>query len=107
LGELFKKEKRYSDAEKAYRDTLAGRTRALGPEHPDTADSAYQLACVLALEGKRDDAFSNLQFAVEHALPAETRQGLEKEEGFKSLHGDPRFDSLVAASRQSPATAQK
>jgi hypothetical protein len=35
------------------------------------------LACALALEGKRDEAFANLQYAVAHALPAEIRQGLE------------------------------
>lgn len=32
-----------------------------------------------------------------------TRQGLEKDEDLKSLHGDPRFDALVASSRQRAA----
>lgn len=100
LGDLLKKEKRYSEAEKAYRETLEGRRRALGTGHPDTAATAYDLACVLARGGKRDEALSNLRFAVEHELPAETRQGLEEDEDLKSLHGDPRFDALLASSRQ-------
>jgi hypothetical protein len=62
---------------------------------------------VLALDGKRDDAFANLKFAVEHALPAEVRLGLEKDPDLISLHGDPRFDSLVVAARQPAAAAQK
>jgi hypothetical protein len=61
------------------------------------------LASVLALDGKREEAFSNLRFAVEHGLPADTRRGLEKDEDLKSLNGDPRFDALVAASRQRAA----
>jgi eukaryotic-like serine/threonine-protein kinase len=103
LGDILKKEKRYSEAEKPYRETLEGRRRALGDGHPDTAATAYDLACVLALGGKRDEALSNLRFAAEHELPAETRQGLEKDEDLKSLHGDPRFDALIASSRQHTA----
>jgi eukaryotic-like serine/threonine-protein kinase len=103
LGEVLKKEKRYAEAEKAYRGALEGRRRALGAGHPDTASAAYDLARVLALEGKRDEAFANLQFAVAHELPADTRQGLEKESELKSLDGDPRFDALLASSRQRAA----
>jgi hypothetical protein len=104
---LLKREKRYADAEAAFRQTLEGRRRALGPGHQDTAATAYDLACVLALEGKRDESFSNLRYAVENALSAGTRVGLEKETDLKSLHGDPRFDALVASARQPAAAVQK
>jgi serine/threonine protein kinase len=107
LGNLLKSEKRYPEAERAQRDTLQGRRYALGLGHPDTASTAYDLACVLALEGKRDEAFANLQFAVEHDLPADTRQGLEKDTDLKSLHDDPRFKALVGSSRQHTAAIQK
>jgi non-specific serine/threonine protein kinase/serine/threonine-protein kinase len=107
LGNVLKKEKRYPEAEKVYRQALDGRGRALGAGHPDTASTAYGLACVLALEGKRDEAFTNLQFAEEHALSADTRKGLENDTDLKSLHGDPRFDALVADARQRIAAAQK
>ena len=78
----------------------------LSPGHPDTAYAAYDLACVLALEGKRDEAFANLQFAVEHGLTADNCQGLEKDTELNSLHGDSRFDSLVASARRRAASLQ-
>jgi len=107
LGDLLKQEKRYPEAEKVFRETLDGRRRALGPDHPDTASAAYALACILALEGQRDQAFANLQFAAAHALPAETRQGLEKDADLKSLRGDPRFDAVLASARLPAAAVQK
>jgi serine/threonine protein kinase/Tfp pilus assembly protein PilF len=107
LGKLLRRVKRYSEAEKVYKEALEGRRRALGPGHPDTAATAYNLAGVLALEGKRDEAFANLQYAVEHELPGETRSAIKKEPDLESLHGDPRFDSVLASSRQRAATVQK
>jgi hypothetical protein len=100
LGNLLKKRKLYPEAEKVYRQVFDGRTRVLGAANPDTAHSAYGLACVLSLEGKRDEAFTNLQFAVEHALSPDVRKGLESDPDLNSLHGDPRFDTLLAATPQ-------
>ncbi|MGA7633951.1 MAG: tetratricopeptide repeat protein [Terriglobales bacterium] len=88
------------------RQVLDARSRVLGADNPDTANSAYGLAGVLALEGKRDGAFKNLQFAVDHALNADTRNGLESDADLKHLHGDPRFAALLAAARQSAAAPQ-
>ena len=97
LGNLLKKEKRYPEAEKVYRQVFDGRTRVLGAANPDTAHSAYELACVLALEGKRDEALTNLQFAIEHALSTDVRKGLANDPDLNPLHGDQRFDTLLAA----------
>ena len=107
MGNLFKAEKRYRDAERAYRDALAGRRRALGDSHPHTAETAYKLACDLALEGKRDEAFSNLRFAVEHELNAGIRSGITKDEDLKSLRADPRFEQTLASSRRQAAAVPK
>jgi eukaryotic-like serine/threonine-protein kinase len=103
LANLLKNEKRYAESERTFHEALEGRRRALGIGHPDTAATAYDLACVLALDGKRDEAFANLKFALEHGLSTETRQNLEKDEDLKSLHGDPRFDAIVAAAQKSAA----
>ncbi len=94
LAGILKNEKRYAEAEMFFERTLDGLRRAVGPNHPDTAKTAYDLAEVLALEGKRDASLTNLRFAVEHALAAEIREGIEKDPDFKSLHGDPGFDAL-------------
>jgi hypothetical protein len=106
LGDVLKKEKRYTDSEKIYRQVFDGRTRVLGASNPQTAASAYALACVLALENKRDQAFTNLQFAVEHTLSADLRKGLVTDADLKPLHGDRRFEALLSAPSQ-PAAGQQ
>jgi Tetratricopeptide repeat len=103
LGETLKFQNRYAEAEKVYRENLEARRRVLGVEHPDVASSAFDFAEVLALDGKRDEALSQLKFAMEHALSSEQRERMEKDEDLKSLHGDPRFDALLASSRQRAA----
>ena len=107
LGELAAKEKRYPEAEKYFREGLEGRRHILGPGHPLAAAAAYDLAMVQALEGKRDEAFANLQWALENGLGSEGLQALEKEPDLKPLHGDSRFDALVTSARQRAATVPK
>ena len=107
LGTILRGEKRYPEAEKVYRDALAGRRRALGDDHPLTAETAYYLACVLAVQGKRDEAFTNLQFAVDHHLKPDYRQEIEKNADLQSLHSDPRFAALLAKNQQASATPAK
>jgi eukaryotic-like serine/threonine-protein kinase len=103
LAETLKFQHRYAEAEKVYRENLEARRRVLGMGHPDVATSAFDFAEVLALDGKRDEALSQLKFALEHALGSEQRERVEKDEDLKSLHGDPRFEALLASSRQRAA----
>jgi tetratricopeptide (TPR) repeat protein len=107
LGESLKNEKRYPEAEKTYRETLDARRRVLGDDHPDTSGAAYGLAAVLALEGKRDDAFTNLDFAFSNKPLPHLCQDLEKDSDLQSLHGDPRFAALVVKARQMTTTTAK
>lgn len=107
LGTILKSEKKYPESEKVFRDALAGRRRALGDDHPNTAESAYDLARALALEGKRDEAFTNLQFAIDHQLKPDLRKGMDKDDDLKTLRSDPRFGALVTKVQQpSPAPAK-
>ena len=107
MGDLRKKEKRYPEAERTYQQVFDGRQRALGPTHPDTAATAYALAAVFALDGKPEEAFSKLRFAMEHELATALRLGLEKDADFKSLRADPRFDALAAPARERATVATK
>jgi eukaryotic-like serine/threonine-protein kinase len=107
LGDILKREKRYPEAEKTYQETVAARRRVLGDEHPDTAVAAYELAAVQALEGKRDEALSNLEFAFAHQAKSDLRQGVEKDEDLLSLRGDVRFVALAAKAQQGLAAAAK
>jgi eukaryotic-like serine/threonine-protein kinase len=92
LATILDDEKRYAEAEKLQRETLAIQRRILGPDHPATINSIYNLACDVAGQGKRNEALSLLAVVVAHG------QGLQvqTDPDLKSLHGDPRFDALIA-----------
>ncbi len=107
LGNVLQSEQRYQESEQLLTKAFESQRRVIGDAHPSTAESAFELARTQGLEGKREEAFKNLQFALEHALSAEYRDGLEKDEAFKSLQGSARFDALLAASRQKVAAAKK
>jgi hypothetical protein len=82
--------------------------RVLGSKHPDTVDSVYKLARLLALMRKPDEAISLLDNAVDNGLDPGLLVNFEKDTALKSLHGNPRFDALVAKAGKSPvAAAQK
>jgi serine/threonine protein kinase len=106
LGRLLMEERHYVESERVLREELAGRRNAFGDQNSDTTAAAYNLACVLAREGNRDEAFTTLQFAVQNGLSSETRDDLEKDESLRSLRGDPRFNGLIASSHRE-AAAQK
>jgi len=78
----------------------------LGPDQTVTAETRYDLACVLARDGETAEAFSTLRQAVDHGLPPRIDLNIEKEAYFNSLHGDPRFAGLVAHAKER-AAAQK
>jgi len=50
----------------------------LGPAHPETARSTYNLACVAANEGKHEEALAYLEAAIHHLSahdPTPSNQG--------------------------------
>ncbi len=107
LANALSELERYAEAEKLERETIDLRTRISGPDHPLTAGAVYDLACILAREGRGDEAISFLRQSLEHGLPIKTVQGIESDSDLKSLHGDRRFDAIVAEARQRTAAAQK
>ena len=66
---------------------------------PESASLYYNLACLEALQGSRDQALAALRRAVE-LVRDESRQELAAaargDEDLESLRGDPEFDALVA-----------
>jgi serine/threonine protein kinase len=97
----------YAEAEKLDREALDILRRTLGPEHPYTALSTYNLGCIIANENRRSEALSLLREAVDHGLPRNVVLGMDKDPDLKTLHGDPRFDALVASARQATASTAK
>jgi serine/threonine protein kinase/tetratricopeptide (TPR) repeat protein len=107
LAGILKHEGRYAEAEELQRKLLDLRRRTLGPDHPQTALSLYQLG-VLALDSsKREQAVSLLKEAVDHGLSAAKDLAIEKDPDLKALHGDPRFEALVAHAKELATEAQK
>jgi DNA-binding SARP family transcriptional activator len=100
-------EKNYPEAEKVLRQALAGLRRVLGPSHEVTATALENLARVLALEGKREEAFLNLRAFAEGISAVDEFERMEKDDSLQSLRGDPRFDALLAATRRRIAAVQK
>jgi non-specific serine/threonine protein kinase/serine/threonine-protein kinase len=98
---------RYTEAEKVTRESLEIQRRVLGPVHPNTAVSIYNLAVIALHEGKPDETLSLLQEAVDHGLDRFFLVGIEKDPDLKSIHGDPRFDALVAYAKKRAAATQK
>jgi eukaryotic-like serine/threonine-protein kinase len=107
LAEALDDLHRYADAEALYRETLAKVRRVLGPQHPDVATLEYNLACNMALRGRRSEALSLLRDAMDHSLPIRTGLAIERDSDFQSIHGTPEFDALVAAAHRRAAAAQK
>jgi hypothetical protein len=61
------------------------------------AEAWYNLACVEVARGQSDEAFSALNHAVGDGLVSPGELSADPE--LKSLHGDPRFDTIVAKAR--------
>jgi tetratricopeptide (TPR) repeat protein len=55
-AELFKEAGRYADAEPLYKRALAIWEKALGPDHPDVAQSLNNLADLYSAQGRYADA---------------------------------------------------
>jgi pentatricopeptide repeat protein len=97
---------RDEDAKKLLRQALDIEGRLLGPDQTETAETRYDLACILARDGQTDEALSLLRQAVDHGLPPRIDLNIEKEPYFHSLGQDPRFAALVAHAKER-AAAQK
>ena len=100
-------EKQYAEAEELQIEVLDINRRVLGPNHPDTATSTYNLACIKALAGRREEAIVLVRQSLEHGLDARTAAGIGEDEDLASLRGDPRFAAIVAEGRERAALAQK
>ena len=62
---------------------------------PEDANVAYNVACLLALEGERDRAIELLQRAFQVGFAR--RDWIEHDPDLESLRGDPRFQAMVGA----------
>jgi eukaryotic-like serine/threonine-protein kinase len=95
-------EGRFGEAEKLFREAIQTAEETKQPGAPGNA--WYNFACGAALVGRRDDALSHLDKAIEHGYTDAGK--IEAEEDLKSLHGDSRFEALVARARENASVAR-
>jgi tetratricopeptide (TPR) repeat protein len=67
LGNLLAKQGKYREAENELREVIALKEKVLGPKHPETLTSYYNLALDLARAGRIRDAIPFARKAVEGA----------------------------------------
>lgn len=105
LGQILTREGRYEEAERLIRQALNIERRVFGPGHLQTAGSEYNLGCIAALKGNRDEALSLIRNAVDHGLiPFFDARVIEQDPDLILLHGDPRFEALVARAKEKAAS---
>jgi eukaryotic-like serine/threonine-protein kinase len=100
-------EGRYAEAEDVAKQALDLENHAQLPEHVNNRFSTYYLACIAAIQGRHDEALSLLAKSVDRGLWPGTALTMGLDPDLKSLHGDPRFDALVAHAKARAAEAQK
>jgi len=97
---LLSREGRYADGERLFSEAIQTVSKANQPGQ--VAEAWYNFACGAAVAGRHEEALRHLDQAID--LGWESPGKIETDPDLKSLHGDPRFDALVAKARQ-PATA--
>src|ERR1700683_5556950 len=97
------REGRYADSEKMFRDVIETAEKTNQPA--TLAEAWYNFACSEAGRGRPDEAFADLNHAVENGLisPGE----LSSDPELKSLRGDPRFDAVVAKASVTSSAMKK
>jgi non-specific serine/threonine protein kinase/serine/threonine-protein kinase len=97
------REGRYADSEKMFRDVIETAEKT---DQPATvAEAWYNFACAEAARGRPDEAFANLNHAIENGLISPG--GLSADPELKSLQSDSRFDALVAKARETSSARKK
>lgn len=96
-------EGRYSDSERTFRDVI--RIARKTNQQATVDETWYNFAAAEAARGRTDDAFADLNRAVSNGLVSPDEISADPE--LKPLHGDPRFDAVVAKARQSSTAATR
>jgi serine/threonine protein kinase len=97
------REGRYADSEKMFREVIETAEKTSQPA--TVGEAWYNFACAEAARGRPDQAFADLNHAIENGLISPGELSADPE--LKSLHGDPRFDALVAKARATNSARKK
>jgi serine/threonine protein kinase len=107
LAGVLGEEGHYAEGERLMREALGIERRVLGADHPLTTMTMYDLAGLTAHRGQSAEALTLLREAMDHGLAVQARQDMITNPSFKSLHGNPQFQALLANAKERAAAAQK
>jgi non-specific serine/threonine protein kinase/serine/threonine-protein kinase len=97
------REGNYADSEKMFRDVIETAEKTNQPA--TAAEAWYNFGCAEAARGRSDEAFADLNRAIENGLISPGELSADPE--LKSLHSDPRFEDLVAKARATNSASKK
>jgi tetratricopeptide (TPR) repeat protein len=102
LANLLADRGQYMEAEKLKRTVLEAYRGTYGAHHPETAVTEYDLACLVARQGRgrSGEAIALLQNALDDGVPAKVGLDIDSDSDLKSLHGDARFEAIVVRARE-------
>ena len=106
LSNTLAHEHHYDAAEKMLSEAVGTERRLFGPDNPRTVKAVYNMACLEALMGRREEAFKFLNESVEHGMTPRRAQHMESDPDLKSLHSDPRFAALAQRAKDNAAKTQ-
>jgi tetratricopeptide (TPR) repeat protein len=92
LGATYFSQHRYTDADRVYDEALSVASRV--PNNSVMAMLFYNRACWAAIQSKRQESLANLEQAVDHGF--QRADEMAADDDLKSLHGDPRFNAILA-----------
>ena len=98
--------RRYEEAEQLFLVVVRTDLRVLGPDHPETALANYNLACLNANLNRPDETLDYLRAALGHGMSAQQELAVESDPDLNSLHGDPRFEAILADIHRRYPTSQ-
>ncbi len=107
LANLLFMQARYSEAGTLERQTLEIQKRVLGPNHPDTAMSTYNLGGIALHNNKPDEALVLLREAVNHGLAPNIALQMKDDPDLAALRGDPRFLAINERAKELAAEVRK
>ena len=99
----------FGQAEKMSLELLDIERRQIGPNSPETVETTYNLGTIKAKQGKLDEAFALVSYAIDHGLLPRVALKVGEDPELKALKNDPRFGALVLHARQvaSPKVPKK
>jgi eukaryotic-like serine/threonine-protein kinase len=106
LAQILTEEGRLAEAETLEREELET-LRRLGDGASRMAFAQYALASIVAQEGEKTEAIALLEEALGHGLDAKTALKLSEDKAFHSLHGEVRFEALVAEAKKRGAAGSQ